>query len=207
MRWLLGLLLASALGAADLPRIVYTKVFPGSPTPYLGVWVDKSGHGEYTDSPEGNDPIPFQLKDEETAEIFSLAEKVGWFTRPLESNLKVANMGIKTFRYQDGNKRNEVKFNYSKDPNAQLLADWFERITETAQHFLNLERTARYDRLGVDRALLLLQVSLERKRVAGGQMLLPVLDRIAKNGAYMNRARERAASIGEYLREGNSKAQ
>jgi hypothetical protein len=73
-------------------------------------------------------------------------------------------------------------------------------MTETVQHFINLERTAKFDRLGVDRALLLLQVSLERNRLVGAQQLLPVLDRIAKNHVYINRSRGRAAGIAEVLR-------
>jgi hypothetical protein len=193
-------LLAACLSGAEAPRIFYSFVFPGSGVPYLSLSLDKSGKGEFNDSPDNQDPISFQLKDDETEQIFSLAEKLDHFSRPLESGLKVANMGMKTFRFEDGEKRNEVKFNYSLDPSAQALQGWFERLAETAEHRIELERTSKYDRLGVDRALLLLQVSLERKRVVGGQMLLPVLDRIAKNSAFMNRARERAASIAEVLR-------
>ena len=84
------------------------------------------------------------------------------------------------FRYEDGAASREVKFNYTLDPDAQLLLDWFERLTETSMHTINLEHTARFDRLGLDKALLLLQVSADRDRLAGARQLLPILDRIAK---------------------------
>jgi hypothetical protein len=145
------------------------------------------------------------LKPQETEEIFELAQKLDFFSQPLESGLKVANLGLKTFRYEDGEKRNEVKFNYSRNPAGVVLEDWFDRIATTAQHMIRLDRAAQYDRLGVDRELLLLEVSLDKKRLAGAQMLLPVLDRIANNSSYMNRARERAANIAAILRGERSK--
>lgn len=207
MRWGWVLLLASGLGAADLPRILYTKSFAGSHLPYVAISVDKAGHTEYKEAPDDPRPIQFQLTESETAEIFSLAGKLDHFNRPLESGLKVANMGMKTFRYEDGKANHEVKFNYSQDPDARLLADWFERITETVQHFINLERTARFDRLGVDKALLQLLVSVERNRLAGAQQLLPILDRIAENHVYINRARERAAYVAAVIRAGKPKSE
>ena len=35
-------------------------------------------------------------------EMFDLAEKLDQFKHPIESGLKVANMGTKTFRFEDG---------------------------------------------------------------------------------------------------------
>jgi len=40
--------------------------------------------------------------------------------RLVESGLKVAFMGKKTFRWEDGGEKHEVEFNYSEDPNARL---------------------------------------------------------------------------------------
>lgn len=207
MRLLCALLAAAALHAADLPKIRYSKDFPGSVPAYSAVWVDKGGRGEFTDSPEGDLPIKLQLEPSEVTAIFSLAEKAGNFSRPLESGLKVAFTGAKVFRYVDGAISQEVKFNYTQDPDGQALLDWFERIVETAMHVINLERSARFDRLGVDKALLQLQVSVDRGRLAGAQQLLPILDRIAKNPSFFNRARERASAIAESIRAGKAAAE
>jgi hypothetical protein len=73
-------------------------------------------------------------------------------------------------------------------------------MAESAQHRIELERTAKYDKLGVLRALLLLQSALERKRLVGYDQYLPMLDRIAKNETYMHTARARAAEIAEAIR-------
>ena len=41
----------------------------------------------------------------------------------------------------------------------QALLDWFERIAETERGFIELERAVKYDKLGVQNALLLLQTT------------------------------------------------
>lgn len=184
---------------ADNARVVYSKSFPGSVPPYIGIALDRSGAGEYRETPE-EEPIRFQVKQAEADAIFALSEKLGKFTRKLESGLKVANMGMKTFRWEEGGAHQEVKFNYSEDPDARALADWFERISESEQHFINLERSAKYDRLGVNKALLLLQAAMERKRLVALDQYLPMLDRIAKNDSYLNMARERARGLAEFIR-------
>ena len=60
-------------------------------------------------------------------------------------------MGKKTFRWEDGAQKTEQQFNYSEDLTAQQLLDWFERMAESAQHRIDLERAAKYDKLGVDK--------------------------------------------------------
>ena len=59
----------------------------------------------------------------------------------------------------------------------------------------------------MDKALLQLQVTVEQNRLAGAGELLPVLDRIVKNPAFFNRARERAAAIAEMIRAGKAKTE
>jgi len=191
---------AALLAAADLPRITYSKSFPGSLPAYVEITVAKDGSSTYREADDDDNPLRLQLTETEAAEIFALAEKLGWFSQPLESKLKVAFMGTKTFRFEDGARRQQVSFNFSQVPEAQQLADWFERVAETESRFITLERTAKYDRLGVNQALLQLQISQEHDRLVAAPQFLPLLDRIAKDQRYMNMARERAASLAELLR-------
>jgi hypothetical protein len=162
--------------------------------------VDRDGRGEYREAPDDASPVTFRLTGKETEEISALVEKLARFARPLESNLKVANTGIKTFRYQSDAEDHTVKFNYSLDPDARLLWDWFERVAETEQHFIALGRAARYDRLGVNQALLRLETSRDRNRLVATEQFLKLLDRIANNESYLHMARERAAKLAESFR-------
>jgi hypothetical protein len=145
-------------------------------------------------------PLKFKLTDEETQEVFSLADKLDHFKHPLESPLKVAFMGTKTFRFVDGEQKSEAKFNFSEDVAAQQLQDWFERMAESAEHRIDLERAAKYDHLGVDGALQGLEAAFESGRAVAPEQFLPMLDRIAKNETYMHQSRARAAEIAEAIR-------
>jgi hypothetical protein len=110
-------------------------------------------------------------------------------------------MGLKTFAFEDGGEKHEIQFNYSQDLTAQALQDWFERITETESHFVNLDRTVHYDKLGVNEVLLQLQITWERKRLVAPEQFLPLLDRVAKNESFLHIARERAAELVDAIRK------
>jgi len=199
MKWLL-LLLICPLFATDAARIVYSKSFPGSTPAFVEIDIDGSGNAEYKEAPDDNQPLKFHLSEGDINEIFALAEKLERFSRPLEAPVKVAFIGMFFYRFAGGTEKHEVKFNFSEDVDAKLLQDWFERIAETEQHVITLERVAKYDKLGVNRALLLLESSYERKRLVAPEQLLPMLDRIAKNETYMHMARLRASALAVEIR-------
>jgi hypothetical protein len=204
IRWalifVLAILALQPASGADGPTLYYSKSFPGSKPPYIQITLNQSGDVEYREDPKEDDPIKFQLQDSETQEVFGLVEKAGSLKRPLEAKAKVAFMGTKTLRYENGGEKSEVQFNYTQDPAGQSLADWFERISETAQRRIDLERTAKYDKLGVVDSLLQLQISLDRKRLVAPEQFLPLLDKLANNESYMHTARSRAAEVAAAIR-------
>jgi len=138
--------------------------------------------------------------------IFDLVEKLDHFKHPLESGLKVAKMGDKTFRWESGAESSESKFNYTTDENARTLQDWFERISESERAMMNLRRAIRFDKLGVNDAVLRVDTAWSQKRLVGREQFLPLLDRIAKNESFINLARERAARLADALRAAAAKA-
>jgi hypothetical protein len=197
---LLAALAASTLTAADVPKIFYSKSFPGSVPAYVSIEISKDGSSVYQEAVNDERPVKFAVAPESVAEIFALADKLDYFKRPIESGLKVANMGAKTFRYENGAEKHEVKFNYSTDEDAKLLYDWFEKLTETQQYYFNLESSIRFDKLGVNKSLLQLEAAWDRKRLIGSDRFLPLLERIAKNDTYLHMARERAATLADVFR-------
>ena len=200
MKWPLVLFSATLLYAGDEPRLFYSRDFPGSTPAYIQVTLAKNGDADYREAKDDNLPVTFKLSTAEVDQVFALAEKLDRFKHPLEAPVKVAFMGTKTFAWEEGDKKTDVKFNYSTDLSAQALQDWFERMAESAEHRIDVERAAKYDHLGVFKALVLLESALERGRVVAPDQFLPVLDRIAKNENYMHTARARAAEIAESIR-------
>ena len=194
------ILLIAAAGGLSAATLVYSKSFPGSSPAFVSIKLQSTGEAEFNDSPTDDNAMRFKLSEADTKAIFDLAAKVDHFSRPLESGLKVAFMGEKKFRYEDGAKYNEQKFNYSTEIEAQQIHDWFEKITETELYLINLEKCVRFDHLGVLKALLQLEAAWDRKRIVAPEQFLKMLDRVAKSEVYLNLARERAAGMADYIR-------
>jgi len=201
MKWTPILFLAAVLAHAGEPSIFYSKSFPNSVPAYTQIVLQANGEGEYKEAPDDELPLKFKLAEADVRAVFELADKLDHFKRPLETQLKVAFMGTKTFRWENGAQKGEVKFNFSEDLSAQAILDWFERIAESAQLRTELERAAKYDRLGVDKALRQLLIAMDRKRLVAQEQYLPMLDRIANNESYMHTARMKASEIAEAIRK------
>jgi hypothetical protein len=200
MKTLAAFLLFSATLCAA-PQLFYSKFFKGSVPEYVAITVDRDGQVTYQEAKEDDNPIKIQLDRASVQEMFDLTQKLDRFQHPLESGLKIANLGLKTFRFDDGAEHHEIQFNYSQDLSAQALLDLFERITETEQHFADLDRTAHFQKLGVNDVLLQMQATMERNRLVAPQQFLPLLDRIANNESYLHISRERAAAIADDIRK------
>jgi hypothetical protein len=199
--FLAAALQSTGAGPDVLPRLTFSKSFPGSLPPWEEIIVDKTGAGQYKDDPKDEDPLKFQLLQAESSQMFSLADKLSRFSIPLESGLKVANMGIKTLRYEDGeSKVSEVKFNYTENVDARALSDWFERIADTERVLIGLENAVRFDKLGVQDAILRIEIIRDQKRLIAPEQFLPMLDRVAKNESFLHIAQERAAALADGIR-------
>ena len=190
------LLLLAVSAEAELS---FTKTFPGSMPPYVGITVEKSGNAVFRTAPDDDQPITFKLSEPEAAALFEAAGRVD-LSQALESPAKVAKMGQKTIRYIKEGKPAEQTFNFTDNLQARELTDWFERISESEMRYIDLERAVKYDKIGVNQALLGLQSSWERKRLVAASQYLPLLDRIIKSESYLQMARHRAADLATTFR-------
>ncbi len=184
-------------GSVSAQRLVYTKVFPGSNPAYVKITITQAGALTYQE--EANEPSPdqVQLDAASTATIFELAGKLDHFKTKLESGLKVAKTGDKTYRWEEGGSATETKYNHTNDEHARALQEWFEHISESQRILADLERTYKYDRLGVNDVILRLSTAWQTKHLVAPAQFTPLLDRIAKNESLINMARDRAADLSE----------
>ena len=203
----LALCLLAAIPAVASPRIVYSKFFKGSNPEFVAITVEKDGHVVYRRAEDDTNGREFSLSPQDAREMFGLADKLGDFSHPIESGLKVANMGKKTFRYEDGPLVREVSFNYSVDDAAKQLADWFERITATEEVYLGLDSAIHFDKLGVDQAFLQVRMLWDAHRLVAPEQFLPLLERISKNESFMHMDRDRAASLADEIHAGHPAAE
>jgi hypothetical protein len=192
--------LACAPSAAQGPAagrvVTFTKEFPGSVPPYYSVTLRENGDAVYKTEPDDQQPIEFQVPPDVASEIFALADKLGESPdRSLESKRRVANMGQKTVELLDGGDRFATSFNHTEVPEALELLGLFERISATQQHAIRLEYLVRFDRLGVVKALLQLEIDLDNGRLVAADLLIPMLERIRTDRAIAQIAQGRAAQI------------
>ncbi len=197
------LLLAIVLAAADAPTVTYRRVFKSSSPEFIEIRVREVGGSTYDirqlDEPAG--PAPFDVGAPLRAKIFELAGQLNDFRDlQLDVRRRIANLGEKTFRYERGSEAHEVTFNYTLNATANQLMQIFEGLARQQEHLAKLQRRVKYDRLGVNEALLQFEADLNRKALPEPARLLPTLEQIANDSRVVEIARQRARVLAERIR-------
>lgn len=183
--------------------ITYRRVFKGSSPEFIEVKIGDDGKAAFDirqleDDP---DPEPFEVAPAVKSKIFELAGELHHFAvQNLDIQKKIANLGQKTFRYENGAEVHETSFNYTLNPAATQLMQIFEGLARQQQDLVLLQRRAKYDRLGVNDALLQFESDLEHRLLPEPERLLPVLDQIAADSHFVDIARTRARALAERIR-------
>jgi hypothetical protein len=196
---LLALLLCpSAAASADGATLIYRKVFKGSAPEFSEIKVNDKGAATYdirslNDEP---DPTPFEVSAPLVQKLFALAAQLKHFNGiELDVKRRIAYLGQKTFRYEGPEGAYEVTFNYTIDATASQLHQLFEGLARQQDHLANLQRRVRFDRLGVNDALLRFEADFNRRMIPEPQVLLPVLEQIANDSRVIEIARTRARAL------------
>jgi hypothetical protein len=144
---------------------------------------------------------PFEVSDALRAKIFTLAGELRHFDgQDLDVHRKIANLGEKTFRWEQGTVSHETKFNYTLNSSAAQLLQIFEGLARQEEHYALLTRRMRYDRLGIYDALLQFESDLNRGLMPEPQRLIPLLEQISSDPKFVDVARQRARSLTDRLK-------
>jgi hypothetical protein len=196
-------LLHAQMASASEPTIVYRKIFKSSYPEYVEIKVPENGActadiRQLSDDPS---PQPFQLDSSLVQRIFNLAGDLHDFNGVnLEIHRRVANLGEKTFIYQNGAQLYQTTFNYSTNASAQQLVDLFENLTREQVDLSDLQRTMQYDHLGVYDVVQRIEKDYDDKLLPDPSALLPTLDKLAANNTYLDIARETARNLAGRIR-------
>lgn len=184
------------LGLHAEEHLTFTKSFPGSVPPFCSVQIGKGGALEYKEGLTDEKPVRAQMAKGDVDGLFEMAAKLDHFKTNLESGLKVANTGKKTFSYEsEGGVKTETAFNYSTDLTAQQLLNKFEQIAESERAYIDLDRAIHFDKLGVNDALAQIESLWLSKQLAAPQQFVQLLTRVATHESFMHLARDRAAKL------------
>lgn len=199
---LLLILAATSLTAQE--SLFYSRDFPKSVPEYFDVTVQRSGEAVYREAVDDEFPVEFTVDEKTLERLFNWAQALEGREGEVQSEVKTAFTGDKVIRWtgEDGQVRSESKFVFSQIPEAQSLSTWFLKVTATCRHLIELERVTQFDRLGVNKALLHLQSSMDRRRIISPEQLLPILKKIVAKKQIVQLARTRAAAMIEAIESG-----
>jgi hypothetical protein len=191
---------AAAAGA----KLTFRRIFKSSTPEFIEITVredaDESSYEirQLDDEPE---KLRFEVSAPLRAKMFEFASQLNHFQgQDLDVHRKIANLGEKTFRWEKGAEAHESTFNYTLNSAATQLLQVFEGLARQQELLMLLERRMKYDRLGINDALLQFESDLNRKLLPEPQRVLPALDQIASDTRFVDIARQRARAVAERIR-------
>jgi hypothetical protein len=216
VRWLPALaLFACAFAAmAAAPRVragipasnatvTYRKIFKSSYPEYIEIKITDAGSGTFDirQLNEESNPRAMHLDASLVQTIFDLAAKLHNFDGvDLEMHRRIANLGEKTFGYDRGAESHHVTFNYTLNRDAVQLMTIFEGLARQQTDLSDLDRTMRYDPLGVNDVLITVEKDFDNKLLPQPAQFLPSLDRLGADTHFIDIARDRARKLAARIR-------
>lgn len=204
---------ANAAGSAAAPspapahaKLSYRRIFKSSSPEFIEIIVhDDADAATFEIRQLDEDPgaTPFEVSAPLREKMFGLAAELKNFQgqdQYLDVHRKIANLGEKTFRWEKGAEIHETKFNYTLNSAATQLMQIFEGLARQQELVTLLERRMKYDRLGINDALLQFETDLNHKLLPEPQRALPTLDQIASDSRFVEIGRQRARALAERIR-------
>jgi hypothetical protein len=189
-------------------KLTFRRIFKSSTPEFIEISVrEDSDAATYEIRQLDDDPekLPFEVSAPLRGKMFELAGQLNSFEgQDLDVHRKIANLGEKTFRWEKGSEVHEAVFNYTLNTAAAQLLQIFEGLARQQELLMLLERRMKYDRLGINDALLQFESDLNRKLLPEPQRALPALDQIASDTRFVDIARQRARAVAERIRHSNS---
>ena len=187
----------------DRATVTYRRVFKSSSPEFIEVKISDQGKATFDirQLDQDADPQPFEVGPPVQKRIFDLAVELNHFAiSNLDIQKKIANLGQKTFRYENGAEVHETSFNYTLNSSATQLMQIFEGLAKQQQDLVLLQRQAKFDCLGVNDALMQFESDMDHRLLPEPERLLPVLDQIAADSHFVEIARTRARALAQRIR-------
>lgn len=128
--------------------------------------------------------------------IFAQSEKLNRFNTACASKAKnIADTGTKTLTYSAPDGNGSCTYNYSENKDVQALTETLQAITETMDQGRRLDYLHRYDRLGLDAAMIYLTQEVSEGRALEVGTIAPSLRAISSDAMVIQRARAKADAL------------
>ena len=189
--------------AASTAMVVFTLDFPQSSPEHYSIAVDANGHATYEctgkvaeDSEEQSFRAEFALSTGNRERIFDWTRQAGYFAGKIDSgNRKLAFTGAKVLSYQDGQRSNTARYNYSNLEPVRQLTALFQNMAGTLEYGRRLAYYHRYQKLALDDELKRMETQARNSELSEIQGVAPVLREIFEDTSVINVVRARAREL------------
>jgi len=161
--------------------------------------IDATGDATYFSRDEGEGEglkRSFQIRKGTRDRIFALTEILRRFRGDYEFRKhRVAFSGFKTFTYTEGAEEYSTRFNWSENKDITELAGIFQGIAATLQAESELRRLRKFDKLGLDEQLKMMEQKAKAGYLKELGLITKVLSEIKSDPQVMGMARARAERL------------
>jgi hypothetical protein len=180
-------------------KFAWHKAIQKGSIEFYGLELDDKGRGKFSFKKREEDALEldFALRPAKVESLLSCFVRADFLneTKNFVSPRKVADMGLKTIRFESGTRKREVTFNYTEDRTLQEIVDFFENLCQQEKALFEMDLALKYDRLGIPKKLDELERNLTAKRIVDPERFAPVLEKIYQDESLMNLARTEAKKI------------
>ncbi|MGA9386921.1 MAG: hypothetical protein WBN74_19305 [Candidatus Sulfotelmatobacter sp.] len=189
--------------AASTATATFTLDFPQSNPEHYSIAIDTSGHARYDctgrvaeDSEDEAYQSEFQMSAGNRERIFALAKEARYFAGGIDSGKnKLAFTGTKILTYQDAQRSNSARYNYSNLAPVQQLTTLFQNMAATLEYGRRLAYYHRYQKLALDDELKRMETQARNNELSEIQSVAPVLQDILEDSSVINVVRARAKEL------------
>jgi hypothetical protein len=169
------------------------------PFPFSSIELDQSGNGQFRfqklESPVIT--VDFHLNHPKVDLLYNLFLESSFLneSKNFTSPKKVADLGMKTIRFETGKQMREVTFNFTEDKNLREINDFFEHLDEQEKFLFDLELALKHDRLGILKRLDFLEREIKANKLVAPERFRPILEKISEDDSLINLARKEARKL------------
>ncbi|MFZ0941255.1 MAG: hypothetical protein WAN63_17610 [Candidatus Sulfotelmatobacter sp.] len=189
-------------GSAPASLVTFTLDFPGSEPTHYSIAVDANGHATYecTVKVEGSEEQTYRWEFEVTRanrdRIFEWTKEAKYFSGKIDSgNHKLAFTGEKVLSYQDGQRSETARYNYSNLESVRQLTSLFQSMAGTLDYGRRLTYYHRYQKLALDDELKRMETQAKDNELSEIQGVAPVLQGIVEDSSVINVVRALAKAL------------
>jgi hypothetical protein len=181
------------------PSITFERIWEDFTPQSVTITVSANGAAKYASrTPGKNDDTDeyhteFTMSHDRCDKLFRYAQEAGYFQGDFTfKKHAVASTGKKTLTYVDASRHFNTTYDYSEHKAIQEITSIFMGLSNTIEHGRKLQFLRRFDKLGLEAELKVMEDAAESHSLVEIQLIAPTLESIAEDHAILNIARQRA---------------